>query len=432
MATIRFLTKGKTDPTTIYLRLRDGRTIDITLSTGIVISSKFWSKTKNWIVAKAEFHNKLQIENQLITLESFIHGERNVRVGNGLPITREWLEEIILKWQGKKIDSIEDYLIDLIKNYKTELPNKVRNGKRGVSEGAIRNYNTTISRLTKFEQKQKKRFRAIEIDLNFHKKYIKYASEILGLALNSIGKDIRNIKTVCLDAKDKSVIVNEQVLSRNFSAPSEKTEFTTLNVNEIELIRKFKGADYLENARDWLIIGCWTGCRVGDLMQLSMSNIAFHKSGKEVIQYTQSKTEKLVNVPMHDHVKEIVTRLNGFPRPISSAKFNEYIKKVCKEGGMTYSEYGTRQNPDTHLKEVGNFEKWQLIRSHICRRSFATNHYNKLPNKIIMAVTGHATEKMLLNYIGETEIDHVDHYFDLWNNSNEEHKTINLTANTNG
>ena len=81
---------------------------------------------------------------------------------------------------------------------------------------------------------------------------------------------------------------------------------------------------------------------------------------------------------------------------------------------MTYTEYGSRQNPDTHLKETEHFPKWQLIKSHICRRSFATNHYNKLPNKLIMAVTGHATEKMLLAYIGETEVDHVDDYFDLW------------------
>ena len=58
------------------------------------------------------------------------------------------------------------------------------------------------------------------------------------------------------------------------------------------------------------------------------------------------------------------------------------------------------------------FEKYELIRSHTCRRSFATNHYDKLSNKIIMAVTGHATEKMLLNYIGEVENNHLDDFID--------------------
>ena len=130
---------------------------------------------------------------------------------------------------------------------------------------------------------------------------------------------------------------------------------------------------------------------------------------------------------MHPHVAEVIDRLEGFPRPISLAKFNDYIKTVCKKAGLTYSEYGTRQNPNTHLKETGDFEKWELIKSHTCRRSFATNHYNKMTNKQIMAVTGHATEKMLLNYIGETEVEHVDDYMTLWNDLEGETK-MNLQA----
>jgi integrase len=288
-----------------------------------------------------------------------------------------------------------------------------------VASGTIRNYNTTIGRLTKFERDTKKRYRAIEIDLTFHDKYIKYATKKLGLALNSIGRDVKHIKTVCLNARDNGIKISDQLQSRNFSAPSEKTIFTTLNEQELVLIGEFEGSNYLENARDWLIIGCWTGCRVADLMQLTNQNIVIHTSGNRIVQYTQNKTGKLVNVPMHPNVQQIIKRLNGFPRAISSAKFNEYIKKVCKDSGLTQSEYGTRQNPNTHMKEVGDFEKWQLIKSHTCRRSFATNHYNKMTNKQIMAVTGHATEKMLLNYIGETEIEHVEDFMELWNQESD-------------
>ena len=86
--------------------------------------------------------------------------------------------------------------------------------------------------------------------------------------------------------------------------------------------------------------------------------------------------------------------------------------------------YGSRQNPKTHLKEVGTFEKWELIRSHTCRRSFATIHYNKLPNKLIMAVTGHGTEKILLNYIGETENEHIDDFLSVWENDKVEEKKV--------
>jgi len=32
-----------------------------------------------------------------------------------------------------------------------------------------------------------------------------------------------------------------------------------------------------------------------------------------------------------------------------------------------------------------------------------------------MAVTGHATERMLLNYVGETENTHLSDFLDVWN-----------------
>ncbi|MAW95922.1 MAG: hypothetical protein CMF36_02150 [Leeuwenhoekiella sp.] len=67
-------------------------------------------------------------------------------------------------------------------------------------------------------------------------------------------------------------------------------------------------------------------------------------------------------------------------------------------------------------KEKGSFPKWQLVSTHICRRSFATNHYGKLPTPVLMAVTGHTTEKMFLNYIGKTAKDNANVLNDFWQN----------------
>lgn len=63
----------------------------------------------------------------------------------------------------------------------------------------------------------------------------------------------------------------------------------------------------------------------------------------------------------------------------------------------------------------GEFPKYQLVSTHICRRSFATNHYGKLPTPVIMAVTGHTTEKMFLNYIGKTAKDNAKELQKYWN-----------------
>lgn len=409
MATVRFRTKGDKNPSTVFLRFRDVNN-DIEISTSINADPKEFKDEDD------------SLPNNLLKLKGLIFERRNETITNNESINKYWLESIVLDWKGENEKGNPDFLREQIELYKKKLPTKVRNGKIGVSGGTLRNYNTTKQRLKRFETYKRHNYRLTEIDFTFHEQYLKYAQNQMGLSPNSIGKDIRQIKTVCLDAKDRGLKVNSNVLSRNFSAPTEKTLFTTLNNVEIRTIKDhdFKGVDYLENARDWLVIGCWTGCRVGDLMKLTIVNIEIHASGAKFIRYTQSKTGKTVNVPLHPDVEVIIEKRGGLPRAISDQKLNDYIKTVCKEAKINQVIEGTKQNPETHLKETGYFEKWQLVRSHIMRRSFATNHYNKLPNKVIQAVTGHATEKMLLAYVGEVENDHIQDYMEFWTKQKKE------------
>ena len=62
-------------------------------------------------------------------------------------------------------------------------------------------------------------------------------------------------------------------------------------------------------------------------------------------------------------------------------------------------------NPETNRKEKGMYPKYELVTSHICRRSFATNFYAKMPTALIIRVTGHSTEREMLNYIAKPPID---------------------------
>jgi len=428
MATVKYLIKGKTELSTIFVRLLDGRKTDITVSTGYIINPDWFDNKKQIVKQIAENQEKINLSNKLTNLQRKIADSFNSDKGNGKEINKDWLDLVIAKVKNPKLEEKTEYLIDFIELYKKELEIKInhKTGKR-ISPLTVKNFNTTMMRLKKFEAFKKKKFLISEVDLMFHTQYNQFATKKLLLSINSISKDISQIKTVCLDARDKDYPINKQVETRKFNSPSEKTLFVTITESELERIKNFKGADYLQNSRDWLIIGCWTGCRVGDLMQLDKSNLQISVKGQKFIRYTQSKTGKQVDIPIHKDVENIIERLGGFPRPISDQRFNDWIKIVCQKSGMIELVHGTRQNPKTHLKETGTFEKWQLIRSHTCRRSFATNHYNKLSNKLIMAVTGHATERMLLNYIGETENDHLDDFLSAWDiTSNEKSNIIEL------
>ena len=57
--------------------------------------------------------------------------------------------------------------------------------------------------------------------------------------------------------------------------------------------------------------------------------------------------------------------------------------------------------------EILEIEKCYLVSSHVCRRSFATNFYgNKMfTTPQLMAISGHKTETMFLQYIGKTKDD---------------------------
>ncbi|MBM7420245.1 MULTISPECIES: hypothetical protein [Chryseobacterium] len=60
-------------------------------------------------------------------------------------------------------------------------------------------------------------------------------------------------------------------------------------------------------------------------------------------------------------------------------------------------------------------EKFNLITSHIGRRSFATNFYGKIPTPLLVDATGHTTEEMFLKYINPLNTSNVvslSNYFD--------------------
>ena len=436
MATLKFTVRGSSNPSTIYARFTDGRKLHIIAKTDFLINPEFWDEVKATPKQKANNPDKLNLGIELGKLNTKIFQEYEKDKGTGIQFNKEWLELVIAKFKNPQLEQKTEYLIDLVREYQTEMKTKINPiTRRQISKTTLRNFNTTLMRLKKFEEHKKKRYLINEIDLTFFREFVSYEKENLLLAQNSISKDIKQIKTVCIDAKEKGFEINKQVEYKSFNVPNEKLEdkgkklFVTITESEIELIKKcdLKKVNYLENARDWLIIGCWTGCRVSDLMQLTNDNIQITTKGQKFIRYTQSKTDKQVDIPIHSDVKEILERLGSFPRPISDQRFNEWIKKVCFQSKMTQEVHGTRQNPTTHRKEVGTFQKWELVRSHTCRRSFATNHYNKLPNKLIMAVTGHSTEKMLLNYIGETENDHLSDFLSVWNTPNvKDEKIIHL------
>ena len=436
MATVKFILKGKTNPSTIHLRFVAGRKLDLSHSTFKPIDPAHWNRKAGTIKRNATFEDRLKFENNLADLKAEILKCYRNDFEQGILIDADWLKNVIMRFYKQDKNLKTDYLIDFATYYLANLPNKIqKDGTTGVSRATIQKYETNLKKLKAFEKYKGKRYLISQVNMEFHREFIAYLKDKHHLNYNSIGKYVTIIKTICLDAyRTHNLKINDAILNGNFRATRQKTNFITLNESEIQKIfeKDLSNTPYLDNAKDWLIIGVWIGARVSDLLKLTKENIK-----GEYIEYTAKKTRQKIVMPLHWQVSAILDKNNGnFPHAISSQKFNDYIKKVCNEAGINEIISGTKRevigktknDKKIWRKKAGEYKKSDLVSTHICRRSFATNHYGKLPTPVIMSATGHKTEKMLLNYIGKAPKDNADILAEFWKKAkNKHHKKPNLT-----
>ena len=428
MPTARFLIKGNKNPSSIYIRFRHGKQFDFTKSTSLLIDPSYWSSSKGDVKQIAKNSEKLNLQKKLNDLKSCVLNEFNDVYSDGGIINTDWLNTSIRTFLNQNTNVDFRYFTDYAYYFYDNLGNKVlKSGKTGVTKATIKKYQTIINKILAFEKYRKKRLLLQDINLKFHKDFIYFLHNVQKLNYNTTGKYLTFIKTICIDAKKYGLKINTEVEDDRFRATKEKVSFITLSETEINNIYNttFTYKPYLENAKKWLIIGVWTGARVSDLLNFTKDNI---KNG--FIEYTAQKTNQKIVLPLHQQVREILETNKGeFPRKISSQKFNDYIKKVCENVGMNDEVNGSKSiklKKGVWRKVKDNYKKYELVSSHIMRRSFSTNHYGKLPTPVIMAVTGHTTEKMFLNYIGKTANDNAETLNKFWQlqESKKEQKPI--------
>ena len=117
-----------------------------------------------------------------------------------------------------------------------------------------------------------------------------------------------------------------------------------------------------------------------------------------------------MTIPVHKKVIEILSMRGGkFPPAIIDQTYNDYLKIICKKAGLTQTVRGSkkikRADTGAYRKDTGNYQKWELVTSHIGRRSFASNFYGEIPTSYLIYMTGHSSEEQFLAYIGKSNKD---------------------------
>jgi site-specific recombinase XerD len=317
----------------------------------------------------------------------------------------------LLDKELKKIERPEDLLKSFFPFFKSIIELSKTGGRvqpgtgKRYSDATIQVYQNTYNRLKEFEATRKRKIDFNTIDIDFYTEFTEYLTKRLKLATNTIGKDIKTLKTILNEATDRGINSNLQFKAKKFSTTSETTDSIYLTESELKEIGELdlSNKTRLEAVRDLFLVGCYTGLRFSDFSILKPDQM---KDGFIEIK-EQTKTGNPVVIPIHSEVSRIVAKYNGeLPRAISNQRFNDYLKEIgelVKSLEAPFERTITKGGLKVSLRQ----EKYKALTTHTARRSFATNEYlNGMPTLTIMAITGHRTEKAFMRYIKLTPTDH--------------------------
>lgn len=402
MATVKFYIRKGKDKATIYTHFNISATEKIRTSTGLYIDPVQWNARKGQPKQNEAFAKKTAIVLQ--ELERTILQHYNDTTTQGQRIDKYWLKQVTDTFFNR--NQKQEYFTDFIQEYINTAPTR-KNLKGGYGLSANR-----INRLQAFkktiEQYQTEVLKKpLTIDQITTQTAIDFRDYFLslGYSLNFVGGNLANFKTICHFIKSKDIDIN--IKPEKIEPVRERKEvenIITLSFEELEAVKNLTGLfPYLHNARKWLLLGCEVGQRGGDLLELSEKNLT-EIEGVQVLKLKQQKTGKEIYVPLTPKAHEVLN--TGFPKKIGTTAFNKYIKELCRRAGINQPVKGRQPRTATTESKLIEGQKWEFVSSHICRRSFATNYYGKVPTSTLKVITGHATEEMFLRYIGKTAYNH--------------------------
>jgi Phage integrase family/Phage integrase SAM-like domain len=245
--------------------------------------------------------------------------------------------------------------------------------------------------------------------LTFEIPIMRRARVIKGLRMNTVGKTVKQLKTFIKDRINKKVVPYIDLSS--FKRMEEDVEGVFLDWKELSKIYHLDLSLHqgLAKYRDLFIVGCLTGFRFSDY-----STLGRHQLREGMLHVRQTKTGNTVVVPLREDAKKILIDKYAMRMPrVSMVNFNLYIKEVMKLASINEPVKITHRRGCKIIEEIK--PKYAWVSSHTARRSFCTNEYlSGTPSDLIMAISGHKTEKAFRRYIKAEHIKKASMIKELW------------------
>lgn len=362
---------------------------------------------KNYQRIKTSFYGHPEFNERLNRIESIAQTAfRKFINDNGRePEIAELKKQLDIILRNAKVERRQS-LFEFIETFIEEAQSsKVhRDTGKKLSKVTIGSYKNVQRKLIDFQKYCNKRIDFDTIDMDFYSNWIEYLTNELKYTNNTVGKYTKVLKVFLNEATEREINTNLTYKKKRFKTITESVYKIYLNENELTKMYEMdlSYSKTLDRVRDLFVVGCWTGLRFTDLVNLGPENV---KDGR--LHVKTQKTGELVVLPLHKMVKDIMVkykdRPNSLPPGMSNVKMNKYIKDVGSLLPILQKPIRTSVTRGGELISE-NKQKWECITVHTARRSFTTNLYLDGVNSLtIMKMTGHKSEKVFLSYLKASE-----------------------------
>lgn len=409
--------------TAIYLGCSVNSTF-IKVNTGWKIKLAEWDYNLNAPLKK--YHNHLELNVYLQKIKLTVEKDYLILLINDAQIDVSEIKEIMMRaLGGVKSNSgritfwqvFEEFLCEKARVTKTV---------------TISKYNSTKKSLIRFEKK----YYPLTFDKMTMKFYIDfkvYCAETLKHLNNTISKNIRNIKSFLGWAEIHSKKYNTITDYKRFKGETDEPEPIYLSENELERFENFNGeSTSLQKSRDVYVFQCFTGQRIGDVLNLRKQDIRLIENGpaKEWVLYQQKGNKKYpVYIPILDTAEEILNRyckdLNDGDRIFGgqcAVIVNRNIKKIAK--AVKIDTIITKVNYSGRKRVQLTLPKHEFIGTHTARKTFISLSLQKgMRPEQLKAITGHTAVKQMAPYIGNDKNRLSSDLKEKWNKNGNGHST---------
>lgn len=412
-----YLRKGS-QKNIIQFEFRNGTKLKYRASTGFILfSEKDWDSAKQKMRIPCSTINAKLINSKLSEFENLLNDllykEKEINIG--IDAVKSIFNEVFGLKEASKPKKQNKIFQDDTQNFNNDndfltyynwfltfySKNNSPYSKKILTKGTLTTLKSSLNVVKCFmTHKRIKTLYFNDVNRKFYNEFVDYLTNEKKYSKNYIGTVIQKIKTVMGYALDEGKHTNLEFKKTYFSKVSEVINHPYLDMIELKAIEKLEIVDKeMDVARDIFLVGCFTGLRIGDLLGFIKNPNFTIVDGKMFIQLKQSKTAKQVYIPLKSNVKKIMEKYNGnLPDYLHQNIINIHLKSICKRANITEKYQYTRTEGGVEV--VHKKPKHKFISTHTARRSFCTNAFKEgIPVHDIMAISGHKTERIFLDYI---------------------------------